>query len=157
MRTKTRAKLLGEVFTPSDLVNEILDQLPAIVKDCWTDPTKTFLDPACGTGAFLVEIKHKLLKYNHTCDNILSRLYGVDIMKDNCIDTIINLYGPGDIQLISGNDISDKFYRPGLIAMFIHNKKIIETIVQADGTKYDYSFGIKTLPDELDSNLWTVN
>jgi len=80
MRTEKRKKELGEVFTPPELVNEILDQLP---QEVWKDPTKTFLDNSCGNGNFLVAIKERLLKYGHSLENILSRIYGVDIMQDN--------------------------------------------------------------------------
>lgn len=37
----------ASTITPPKLANEMLDKLPT---DIWGDPTKTFLDPACGTG-----------------------------------------------------------------------------------------------------------
>ena len=39
-----------EVFTPPQLVNQILDVLPA---DLWSDKKTTFLDPGCKSGVFL--------------------------------------------------------------------------------------------------------
>ncbi len=47
-----------EVFTPPNVVNQILDLLPA---ELWRDPNVTFLDPACKTGVFLREIAKRLL------------------------------------------------------------------------------------------------
>ena len=52
-RKKSRVKATGEVFTPTPLVQEILDRLPA---ELFTDPTKTYLDPSCGDGQFLSEV-----------------------------------------------------------------------------------------------------
>jgi site-specific DNA-methyltransferase (adenine-specific) len=46
-----------EVFTPPQLVNQILDLLP---KEIWSDKKATFLDPACKTGVFLREIARRL-------------------------------------------------------------------------------------------------
>ncbi|HOH98433.1 MAG TPA: Eco57I restriction-modification methylase domain-containing protein [Candidatus Cloacimonadota bacterium] len=46
-----------EVFTPPDLVNQILDLLPPSL---WKDKTITFLDPACKSGVFLREIAKRL-------------------------------------------------------------------------------------------------
>lgn len=46
-----------EVFTPPDLVNQILDLLPPSI---WKDKTITFLDPACKSGVFLREIAKRL-------------------------------------------------------------------------------------------------
>ena len=43
--------------TPIRLVREMLEKLPP---EIWSDPSKTFLDPACSTGTFLLEIVRKL-------------------------------------------------------------------------------------------------
>lgn len=48
-----------EVFTPPQLVNQILDMLP---KEIWSDPKATFLDPGCKSGVFLREIAKRLDK-----------------------------------------------------------------------------------------------
>ena len=42
-----------EVFTPPQLVNQILDMLPP---EIWSDKNARFLDPFCKTGVFLREI-----------------------------------------------------------------------------------------------------
>lgn len=47
-----------EVFTPPEVVNQILDLLP---QELFQDPNTTFLDPACKTGVFLCEIAKRLL------------------------------------------------------------------------------------------------
>ena len=47
-----------EVFTPPDIVNRMLDLLP---QELFSDPTTTFLDPACKSGVFLREIAKRLL------------------------------------------------------------------------------------------------
>lgn len=46
-----------EVFTPPQLVNQILDVLPA---DIWSDKNARFLDPSCKSGVFLREIAKRL-------------------------------------------------------------------------------------------------
>lgn len=51
-RTKERIKATGEVFTPLELVDEMLSKLP---EEVWA-PDKTFLEPSCGDGNFLVRI-----------------------------------------------------------------------------------------------------
>lgn len=48
-----------EVFTPPDVVNQMLDMLP---QDLFCNPDTTFLDPACKSGVFLREIAKRLLK-----------------------------------------------------------------------------------------------
>ena len=47
-----------EVFTPPDIVNQMLDMLP---QEWFRNPDTTFLDPACKTGVFLREIAKRLI------------------------------------------------------------------------------------------------
>ncbi|MGR3807321.1 Eco57I restriction-modification methylase domain-containing protein [Pasteurella testudinis] len=48
-----------EVFTPPEVANAMLDLLP---QDYFSDPHRTFLDPATKSGVFLREIAKRLLK-----------------------------------------------------------------------------------------------
>ena len=84
-----KKKKFGEVFTPPELVNEILDNFP---KDVWKDPTQTWLDNSCGEGAFLIQIKNRLMislkewepddkkREFHILDKMI---FGVEIQFDN--------------------------------------------------------------------------
>ena len=47
----------GEVFTPFKLINEMLNTLPA---EYWSDPNKTWIDPAAGIGNFQFAIYDRL-------------------------------------------------------------------------------------------------
>ena len=47
-----------EVFTPPEVVNQMLDMLP---QELFENPDATFLDPACKTGVFLREIAKRLI------------------------------------------------------------------------------------------------
>ena len=48
-----------EVFTPPNLVNDILDLLP---NEMWSDKNTTFLDPVSKSGVFLREIAKRLME-----------------------------------------------------------------------------------------------
>ena len=79
-RTQARVKATGEVFTPTELVREMLEQIPI---DQWQDPTKTFLDNSCGDGQFLGEVVIRKMEHGSTFEQALSTIYGVDLMQDN--------------------------------------------------------------------------
>jgi site-specific DNA-methyltransferase (adenine-specific) len=76
-----------EVFTPPDLVNQMLDMLP---EDLWTNPNAKFLDPVTKSGVFLREIVKRLIaglethipdlqtRINHICTN---QVYGIAITE----------------------------------------------------------------------------
>ena len=79
-RMTDRVKETGEVFTPTDLVIEMLMGLPSSM----FAPGKTVIDPACGDGQFLVAVKWlKVIEFNMSQDEALEDIYGVDIMRDN--------------------------------------------------------------------------
>lgn len=48
-----------EVFTPPNIVNDMLDLLP---QELFENPDTTFLDPVCKSGVFLREIAKRLIK-----------------------------------------------------------------------------------------------
>jgi hypothetical protein len=124
MRHPDRVKQLGEVFTPTELVLEILDQLPPTV---WL-PGKTVLDPTVGNGQFLAAVL--LIKQGLGHSNSLSTIYGVDIMQDNvdeCRQRLIDIAGD----------------TPANWAIVKHNIRC------EDGLTYDYSFAPLDDPLEL--------
>ena len=85
-----RVKDLGEVFTPTPLVLEILEQLPNTV---W-DAGKTYLDPTCGNGQFLSAVLIIKMELGHA--DALSTIYGLDFMQDNvdeCRRRLIDIAG----------------------------------------------------------------
>ena len=83
MRSKLRSNKLGEVFTPSWLVRELIDKIPDLF---FEDKTKTYLDPACGSGNILVEVLNKKIQHGSTPLQALQTTYGVDIMPDNVLE-----------------------------------------------------------------------
>ena len=88
-RDKVRTKQTAEVFTPTPLVQDVLDQLPQSV---FSDATKTFLDNSCGDGQFLSEVLIRKMEHGSTFEQALSTIYGVDLMEDNvtlCRDRLL--------------------------------------------------------------------
>lgn len=94
VKSKKRVSDHGEVFTSVREVNAMLD----LVKQETERIDSRFLEPACGTGNFLVEIlKRKLkivkdrykksqLKFELNAFIAISSIYGVDILQDNTIE-----------------------------------------------------------------------
>lgn len=79
-RSDERIKETQEVFTPTELVESMIDD---IALDILQDPDSTFIDNSAGSGNFLVALKNRLLNY-HTEEHILDHmLYAVEMMEDN--------------------------------------------------------------------------
>ncbi len=75
-----KRRALGEVFTRPEIARYMLER-------CSYDSTKTMLDPACGTGTFLVEalnqdidrLRSQGMLNEQTVTRTLRRLHGLDI------------------------------------------------------------------------------
>ena len=114
-RDRLRVKATGEVFTPTELVREMLEQIPVTE---FTDTTKTFLDNSCGDGQFLGEVVILKIEMGSTFEQALSTTYGVDIMIDN-VDLCRE-------RLLCGQE---------------HLRHIVEKNIQCrDGLKFGYNF-----------------
>lgn len=79
-RNQTRVKATSEIFTPTELVQEVLDKLPPTE---FTDPSRTFLDNSCGDGQFLSEVLIRKVQNGIDFVDALNSIYGVDMMMDN--------------------------------------------------------------------------
>ena len=91
--SKKRVTVHGEVYTSEREVNAMLD----LVKQETERIDSRFLEPACGSGNFLVEILRRKLEVvdkNYHSSQLeferylvlaISSLYGIDILEDNVI------------------------------------------------------------------------
>lgn len=63
--------------TPMSLVQEMIDKIP---EEVWKDTSATILDPAAGTGSFLVAAYWKMIEAGDTHENIIcNRLFACEI------------------------------------------------------------------------------
>ncbi len=79
-RSDQRISETGEVFTPPDLVNELIECMD---ESLFKNPNSKFLDNSAGNGNFIVELKNKLCKYHDEDHVINNMLYAVELMEDN--------------------------------------------------------------------------
>jgi hypothetical protein len=120
-RDKLRIKQTAEVFTPTELVQEMLDKLEEQDPTLFSDPNKTFLDNSCGDGQFLSEVViRKMERSDCSLEQALKTTYGVELMEDNVNECRKRLAGPNPTPEI----------------LEILNKNI----VCHDALTYDYSF-----------------
>ena len=57
--SSSNKNIYGEVFTPTELIQEMLDHLP---KNVWTQPKLHWLDPCAGTGNFFEAVIPRLME-----------------------------------------------------------------------------------------------
>jgi hypothetical protein len=126
-RDTIRVKATAEVFTPTNVVQEMLDMAD---QSNFTEPNKIILDQSCGDGQFLSEVLIRKLENGIDFEQALSTIYGVDLMQDNvelCRERL--LCGRDDLKHI-----------------------VEQNIVCADALTYHYRFD-GTAPDVTEQDL----
>lgn len=114
VRSKKRVADHGEVFTPEWMVEAMLD----LVKDETERIDSRFLEPACGSGNFLIPVLQRKLatvqskykssdfeKRHHALLGLMC-IYGIELLPDNvaeCRENLLNVFAeylngkPGDV------------------------------------------------------------
>lgn len=99
MKSKQRVADHGEVFTPEWMVEEMLDLVKAETERI----DSRFLEPACGSGNFLVKILRRKLaaveikfgksnfEKQHYALLALMCAYGVELLEDNIAECRVNM------------------------------------------------------------------
>ena len=132
VKTKQRVTDHGEVFTSEREVNAMLD----LVKQETERIDSRFLEPACGTGNFLIEILRRKLnvvehRYNKSQIEFerssfisISSLYGIDLLQDNvehCRERLFN-----DFYILYSRLFNDKVNEDFLKTLkFVLDRNII--------------------------------
>lgn len=93
IKSNQRVKDFGEVYTPQDIVSDMVD---LVTDKAEMEIDSTFLEPACGNGQFLIEILYRKLEEVKKLPveerqigmiMALCSVYGVDIQKDNVVES----------------------------------------------------------------------
>ena len=131
-RNSLRIKATQEIFTPTEMVKDLLDKLnPSL----FVDIDQPFVDPTCGDGQFLGEVLIRKIENGIPFEQALATIYGVDLMPDNvrlCQDRL--LCGREDLRPI-----------------------VEQNIVCADALRYHYRFdGSDPYETEQDRHLGSL-
>ena len=120
-----RVKDTGEVFTPPELINKMLDDIGYD----WInhDHTKKWLDPTGGSGNFLVELAKRGI--------LLENMYSVDLMPDN-VEMMHSR-----LKKIFGDTEDTAFH-------------LNRNVVQGDALTYHFDFYEYIPPAEIQEDEW---
>ena len=118
--SKDKSNQHGEVFTPTELIMEMLSSLP---KELWKDPSKTWFDPCSGKGNFPAVVITKLMKtlkkhfpntderYKHIIENMI---YMAEYQRESAefINELFSLDGTVKVNLYVGDTLAmpDDFF-----------------------------------------------
>lgn len=119
-KSNDRVKRYGEVFTPNSVVNDMMNILDKEIYKTYNGLdyiSKTFLEPACGNGQFLIVVlQRKLNEVNKLPVEIrqygyimaFCTIYGIDIQYDNVQESIERMYNIAIGNAVDTFDIDEK-------------------------------------------------
>lgn len=106
---RDRVKALGEVFTPTSLVEFTLDLIEAQDPTAFINPTNTCIDSMCGDGQFLVAVKKRKLSNGIAEQTALDTIYGIDLTQSN-VDACIRRLDQGlDTHVVCADSLGPTF------------------------------------------------
>lgn len=132
IRTNEKNKY-GEVLTPPQLIEQILDRFP---KSVWTNPYLTWIDPTCGTGNFVIIVYMRLMdglvhwepdktkRSKHIVENML---YMVELNQRNT-QIVRDLFGE-TANIIEGDFLTCNYFGKKGFDMIVGNPPFQDDIV----------------------------
>jgi SAM-dependent methyltransferase len=179
IKSKNRVKQYGEVFTPDSIVNNMLDLVDKELDGDYI--SKTFLEPACGDGQFLIRILYRKLEKVIKLPvedralaliKALTSIYGVDIQEDNIIaarermlDIIMgkkvktfDIDSTNVIEINIGINITDELLET--IKYILDKNIVVGNTLEAQSVKLnEYKFrgeAVEVVVSTLDPTPWTI-
>lgn len=73
-------KKTGSIYTPLEIVEKMMAK---VEDEFWSDPTKTFCDPTCGTGAIIIPMLDNRVKHGIDPTVALKTMYGNELLKES--------------------------------------------------------------------------
>ncbi len=120
---------LGEYYTPPYLASLLLEKIEL-------DGDKTCLDPACGSGIFLVSVARELVKAGQSLEKILTSIEGYDINPLAILSSTVNVIFAVNDLLPSREIIRIPVYqRDSLFPLDI------PSLFEQQETRFDYVIG----------------
>lgn len=113
----------GEVFTPLDLIDELLDNIP---KNVWKNPDSRWLDPAAGIGNFSAIVYCRLLK------SLESKIPNVQERKTHILTKMLYMVEINPVNVKKIHQFFGKDINPNIIHGDFLDPAIIGSIGQFD-------------------------
>ncbi len=147
IRSRERVRGLAEVYTHEREVKGMLDMVPELFPSA-EDPgntDRTFLEPACGHGNFLVAILARKLefvtarrygrgeRFEHRVLRCLGSIYGIDICEENVVESRERLRALVDQHVRSQleNDGPSRGFVVAVEAILLTNVVCADTLAEA--------------------------
>ena len=100
----------GAVWTPPEIISQMMAKAS---DEVWEDPTKTCLDPTCGTGNIVVSMLINKLYHGVSPEMAVKNVYGIELQKKNveiCRNRICAIVGEKYRKIVEHNIVCSDFF-----------------------------------------------
>lgn len=125
--SKERSDKFGEVFTPPELIEEMLDKFP---QEIWTDKTKTIFDPCAGKGNFHIKALRRLF------ESLKKQIPDEELRLKNIIENQLLF---GELQKNSAQFIAKHFSFGRNLEVNLYFGNVLEM----PGNYFDYPYAVR--------------
>ena len=126
--TPEERKNFGAVWTPPEIISRMM---PIDVD--WADPTKTMIDPTCGTGNIVVSMILNKLYHGVSPAMAVKNVYGIELQKKNveiCRDRICGIVGEKYRKIVEHNIVCSDIFLWNLEEWRAYTKKELRELAK---------------------------
>lgn len=125
-------KNFGAVWTPPEIISRMMSMAS---DEVWSDPTKTCLDPTCGTGNIVVSMLINKLYHGVSTEMAVKNVYGIELQKKNveiCRNRICAIVGEKYRKIVEHNIVCSDLFLWNIEEWRPYTKKELRELAKKD-------------------------
>lgn len=122
----------GAVWTPPEIISRMMS---IASNDVWADPSKTCLDPTCGTGNIVVSMLLNKLYHGVSPEMAVKNVYGIELQKKNveiCRNRICAIVGEKYRKIVEHNIVCSDLFLWNIEEWRPYTKKELRELAKKD-------------------------
>lgn len=122
----------GAVWTPPEIISRMMSMAS---DELWADPTKTCLDPTCGTGNIVVSMLINKLYHGVSPEMAVKNVYGIELHKKNveiCRNRICAIVGDKYRKIVEHNIVCSDLFLWNIEEWRPYTKKELRELAKKD-------------------------
>lgn len=130
--TPEERKNFGAVWTPPEIISQMMAKAS---DEVWEDPTKTCLDPTCGTGNIVVSMLLNKLYHGVSPEMAVKNVYGIELQKKNveiCRNRICAIVGEKYRKIVEHNIVCSDLFLWNIEEWRPYTKKELRELAKKD-------------------------
>ena len=130
--TPEERKNFGAVWTTPEIISQMMAKAS---DDVWEDPTKTCLDPTCGTGNIVVSMLLNKLYHGVSPYMAVKNVYGIELQKKNveiCRNRICAIVGEKYRKIVEHNIVCSDLFLWNIEEWRPYTKKELRELAKKD-------------------------